>query len=76
MKTQKERIINYLRDHAEGITVIDATTKLHIMCLHKRIGELIDDGFCIDKFSVRRVREDGKIIRYTRYMLDERMLKI
>ena len=70
MKTQKQRVLDYLKNHSEGITSLDCSDNLRIVCLHKRIGELIADGHTIDKYRCSTVRADGRIIHFTRYILD------
>ena len=70
MKTQKQRVLDYLKNHPEGITSLDCSDNLRIVCLHKRIGELIADGERISKYKCKRVRADGRMILFARWILN------
>jgi hypothetical protein len=39
-KTQRQRLLAYLRKNRKGITTMEAFRELGITCLHKRIAEL------------------------------------
>ena len=64
--TQKEMIIDYMRKFG-GITRLDAATKLFVMELSSRIGELEDRGWEFTKTNVKRTNSYGKTKIFTRY---------
>lgn len=66
--TQKEMIIDYMRKHG-GITRLEAATKLFVMELSSRIGELEDRGWEFDKTNVQRTNAYGKKKSFTRYTI-------
>ena len=67
MINQYTQIKDYLDQHPEGITPMDAWNHLYITKLSTRIGEMIRMGYKIEKFPESRVNEQGQTKRYTRY---------
>lgn len=66
--SQGGKIIQYLIDHPEGITPMDAFEKLRITRLATRISELIRDGYTdIEKIPESYKTPEGETIRYMRY---------
>lgn len=67
--TQHAKIANYLDNHPEGITPMDAFSKLHITKLSTRIGEMIKGGYKVEKRMEYKLDPDaGGIINYMRYI--------
>lgn len=66
--TQRIDIDRYLTIHPEGITTIEAFSKLRITCLPKRISEMIVLGYPIVKTPEYKRDSRGKVIkRFIRY---------
>ena len=63
-KTQKQALLSWLKRHPKtGITSLEAAIYLHMVCVHKRVAELIKAGWPIIK--VPELTTNGKsIIRY------------
>ena len=66
--TQHEAILRYMQLYG-AITPMDAWNELHITKLSTRIGEMIRDGYKIEKESVRHKNSYGSMTHYTRYRL-------
>lgn len=64
--TQIVRIWDYLKNHPEGLTTLEAAYKLHITKLNTRISEMIPMGYKISKTWETRKTEFGTE-RYMRY---------
>ena len=66
--TQHNDIDRYLTVHPEGITTMEAFSKLNITCLPKRISEMIGMGYPIAKSPEYKLDSRGKVIkRFIRY---------
>lgn len=66
--TQRNDIDRYMTIHPEGITTIEAFSKLKITCLPKRISEMIVLGYPIIKIPEYKRDKHGKVLkRYIRY---------
>ena len=65
MKTKKQRLLNYLKNHRRGITGHDALLKLGLYRLSGEIHQLRKEGHDIKTEMMER--EDGT--RYARYYL-------
>jgi len=66
---QHMKIARYLDEHPEGITPMDAFSKLRITKLSTRIGEMIRDGYKVEKRMEYRFEPSaGGIINYMRYI--------
>lgn len=65
--SQRERILEYLENHPEGITPMEAFVNLKITKLATRISELIDMGYAIDKTYESHKNAHGDTVRYMRY---------
>ena len=62
-QTQCQRLLAYLKRVRRGITSLEAAIYLHMVCVHKRVAELIKAGWPITK--VPELAPNGKtIIRY------------
>lgn len=68
--TQHERIIEYMRLFG-SITPMDAFTDLGITKLSTRIGELMQDGYDIQKEKVTAKNRFGEKCHFMRYTLKE-----
>lgn len=68
MKSQKEKIIDYLMKHGT-LTTFDAFTKLKISKLTTRISELRREGYDIQARRIDTKNEDGRHIFYFVYEL-------
>jgi hypothetical protein len=64
---QREKILDYLDRHPEGITPMEAFSELRITKLATRISELIDMGFAFDKTLESHKNAEGNTVRYMRY---------
>ena len=69
--SQGDKILNYLRTHSGGLTMMEAFEKLNITKLNTRVGELIRDGYQFDKVWETHKAADGSVSRYKRYYLVE-----
>lgn len=69
--SQKEQVMEYLRTHPEGITMMEAFHVLKITKLNTRVSELIAEGKKIEKKWESHKNEYGRIVRYIRYFLVE-----
>ena len=65
---QQMKIIEYMKNN-NGITSLEAVENLRILRLASRIHELVKLGYDIDKETVYNHKEDGTVVRYTRYTL-------
>ena len=65
--TQIKRIWNFLENHPEGLTTMEASDKLRITNLPRRISEMIVLGYPIEKTPETHVNEIGEKSRYMRY---------
>ena len=66
--TQQKDIDRYMTIHPEGITTIEAFSKLQITCLPKRISEMIKLGYPVIKTPEYKLDSRGKVLkRYIRY---------
>ena len=66
--TQKDMIIDYMKKHG-SITRLDAATKLFVMELSSRIGELEDRGWEFEKTSEAHKNSYGQVKHFTRYAI-------
>ena len=65
--TQIKRIWNFLENHPEGLTTMEASDKLRITNLPRRISEMIVLGYKISKTWETYVNEFGTHERIMRY---------
>lgn len=65
---QKQKILNYMREKG-SITPMAAFGELGITKLATRVGELIQDGYDIQKVWETDVNRDGDRVRYMSYHL-------
>lgn len=65
---QKQMIIMYMKQFG-SITRLEAATKLFIMELSSRIGELEDRGWEFEKTSEAHKNTYGQIKHFTRYSI-------
>ena len=65
--TQIERIWEYLKDHPEGLTTLEAAYKLHITKLNTRISEMLKMNYPISKTWETHKNAYGMKERYMRY---------
>lgn len=63
---QYERISTYMDDFG-SISPMEAFTELGITKLATRIGEMIRNGYRIEKIPESRLNRYGQVTRYTRY---------
>ena len=70
-KTQHELVLEYLQNHKEGITSLDAFKLFAIMQLPKRIFILRNEGYKILSMSETGKNRFGETVHYTRYVLKE-----
>ena len=68
--TQREKIVEYMKSN-NGITSLEAVENLRILRLASRIHELVKLGYDIDKETIRKRKDDGSSIHYTKYTLLE-----
>lgn len=66
-ESQHARIWRLLEASPNGITPMDAWNLLFITKLATRIGEMIRDGYPIEKVPEVLRHEDGTTVRYMRY---------
>ena len=67
-RNQQDDIINYLDHHPEGITTMEAFSKLRITKLSTRVGEINASGrYPIVNIWESHKAEDGSVSRYKRY---------
>lgn len=66
-RSQHKRIADYLDRHPEGITPMEAFSKLYITKLSTRIGEMVMDGYKIRKVMEYKMSNDGTVVHYMRY---------
>lgn len=71
MKTQRDRILDYIRDFGT-ITPYDAFTDLGITKLATRISELKREGYPIAQTRIKSRNRYGEPTHYMAYRLDER----
>ena len=64
---QYKKIEQYLQEHPAGITPMDAFIDLGITKLSTRIGEMIRNGYRVEKIPESRVNALGEVKRYMRY---------
>ncbi len=67
-KSQNDALLDYMLNHV-GITTWEATSKLGISCLHKRIGEIEQQGHKIDRVWLEGNNRYGNKCRVIRYVL-------
>ena len=66
---QHMKIARYLDEHPEGIKPMDAFTKIRITKLATRIGEMIKDGYKVEKRMEYKIDPSaGGVINYMRYI--------
>lgn len=68
--TQKERVLNYMKDFGD-ITPFQAFTDLGCTKLATRISELIQDGVKIKKEWVDSKNRYGEKVRFMKYSLED-----
>lgn len=71
MKAQHEKILDYLKEHKEGITSLEAFNLYGIMQTPKRIFILRNMGYKILSIGESGVNRFGEPVHYTRYVLKE-----
>ena len=71
MKKQHEMVLEYLQNHKEGMTSLDAFNKFSIMQMPKRIWILKRLGYKINTKTESGINRFGKTVHYTRYTLVE-----
>ena len=65
---QRQKIMDYLDHHPEGITPYEAFVHLRITKLSTRVGEIIREGqYPIKKLMEYKIKEDGSVEHYMRY---------
>ena len=70
MKTQKQQILDHIKEHGK-ITTIEAAYKYRITRLSARIYELRhDDGIPIDSKRIVK-KQEGRTVQYDEYYLRE-----
>ena len=72
--TQKEQIIRFMKQNG-SITRLDAATKLFIMELSSRIGELEDRGWEFNKVNESHKNTFGQTKTFTRYSIKKEGLQ-
>ncbi len=72
MKNQKERILDYMKEHG-GITDVEAYNRLAIRRLGARIYDLKADGHGIVSETIKAKNRYDQPVRITKYMLKERV---
>lgn len=70
MENQRTKILAYCKKHG-SITVRDAFMKLNINSPTKRISELRRAGYDVQTIDESRVKDNGEIVRYKRYIIGE-----
>ena len=68
--TQKERVLNYMKDFGD-ITPFQAFTDLGCTKLATRISELIQDGVKVKKEWVDSKNRYGDKVRFMKYSLED-----
>lgn len=66
--TQKELIIRYMKQYG-SISRLEAATKLFVMELSSRIGELEDRGWEFEKTNESHKNAYGQVKHFTRYAI-------
>ena len=66
--TQIAKILAYCKEHG-SITVRDAVTKLDINSPTKRISEMLQAGYDVQKQTEVKEKDNGDTVRYTRYFI-------
>ena len=66
--TQIAKILAFCKEHG-SITVRDAVTKLDINSPTKRISEMLQAGYDVQKMTEVKEKENGETVRYTRYFI-------
>ena len=66
---QRDQIIVFLKKHPDGATVRDMLITLNINSPTKRISELVEMGYPIEKAWKTRVNKNGEKKRYKVYRL-------
>lgn len=69
MDSQNKTILKYLQKHKKGITSIEAFQKFDITRLSGRIHDLRAMGYSIETIDCMALKEDGRKVRYGRYVL-------
>jgi hypothetical protein len=67
--SQRDKIINYLVHHPEGITSMESFSALRITKLATRISELKDMGYQFRQAYESHKNAEGETVRYMRYWL-------
>ena len=67
-QTQQARILEYLRTHTDGLTNVEAISKVGVARLSARIAELTNQGYIFERVRVETDGTFGKT-HYTRYFL-------
>lgn len=70
-ETQIKRIWQFLENHPEGLTTIEAAYRLRITKLSTRISEMIKAGYPISKTPESCVNEYGVREHWVRYRMVE-----
>jgi len=68
-KAQHEMILEYLQNHKEGITSLEAFTLFGVMQTPKRIWILRNMGYKIMSIGEQGKNRFGEPVHYTRYVL-------
>ena len=66
MMTQHEKVLRYMLEHKNGITIRDGFIKLNINWTHKRIAELEEMGV-----KIKRLTEAREGVAFRRYVLED-----
>ena len=70
-KTQHELVLEYLQNHKEGMTSLDAMNLYGIIQMPKRIWILRQEGYKIVSLEESGKNRFGDTVHYTRYVLKE-----
>ena len=69
--TQRAKILAYCAEHG-SITVREATVKLDINSPTKRISEMVNGGYDVQKEDEVRIKDNGRKVRYKRYFISRK----
>jgi predicted ArsR family transcriptional regulator len=69
--TQRAKILAYCAEHG-SITVREATVKLDINSPTKRISEMVNGGYDVQKEDEVRIKDNGRKVRYKRYFISQK----
>lgn len=67
--TQNAKIVNYLKQHPEGLTALECCKLLDITKLSTRIGEIVRNGVPIKSVKESHTNTEGVTSYYNRYFL-------